>query len=443
MATTAANPGNVVVPLSTILDQLQGKLTGSEIDALLLAVLGGRRQQVNPGDLITADLFNQILRDISDLSVRVAQLEGSTGGPAILSRLPAGDVRVHDRLTLLGTGFDPDRTLNTVRMGSVSITSFFEDSSDTQLAFQVPDLFTGLPRLVDVSMVTGGRTSNTVQVRVQPRTETQGGNVVILPRTEPLGQINVGDEYTLRWLVDGQTVLPASYRLRLVFTDVVGASESLWRSTLELDPSEEVQIVRGNPLAVSATLEVPSGATRAQIALEVQSTDGTMTRTSDPIPFVVGSTTQVSDPRANVTLPASIGPFDPSGSGPNPLRAARITVDGNQMDGLQLRFGQTGTIPFRLFVTSESGGSGAGDYAYSAEVENAGAAWQVTSVVPSADADVPVSATRTITVTLRNTDATTSSAIRYMVVRAQHTPADSATADFVSFIRFPIQGFVS
>jgi hypothetical protein len=307
----------------------------------------------------------------------------------------------------------------------------------------VPDLFTGLPRLMDLSVATGGRTSNTVQVRVQPKTETQGGNVVIFPQTAPLGEIVVGNSYTLRWLVDGQTALPATYRFKLVFTDTAGASESAWSSISGLDPSSERQIVRGNPLPVVATVKVPPSATRAQIALEVRSTDGTMTRTSDPIAFEVGSRPQVSDPRANLTLPAQIGPFDASGN-PNPLRAAKITVGSGLLDGLQLRFGQTADIPFDLFVTSQdgAGGTGAGDYAYSAEVEDAGASWQVTKIAPTVDTAVPTGVHRKITVTLRNSDSTSSSTVRYMVVRAQHA-SGQAEAAFVSFIRFPIQGFTS
>jgi hypothetical protein len=443
MAATAAAPGNIVVPLSTILDQLKGKLSDSEVNALLLALVSQRTKEVRPGDLITAELFNQILGDIADLTVRVAQLEGSTSGPRILGRTPPGDVTVLGRLTVLGTGFDPQSNQNTVNLGGVSINSFFDESDETQLSFQVPDLFTGLPRLMELTVSSGGHTSNAVTVRVQPRTETQGGNVVIFPQTQALGAFHVGPPaYTLRWLVDGQTALPATYRFRLLFTNLAGAAESAWTTQATLDPSSERQIVRGNPLPVTATVTIPSGATRGQIALEVRSTDGTMVRTSDPILFEAGSTPQVSDPRANLTLPAAIGPFDANGN-PNPLRKARLTVDGNELDGLQLKFNSTAEIPFDLFVTSLSNGTGAGNYAYSAEVENPGTAWHVTKIDPTSDTAVPASGQRKIKVTLQNTDTASSNAIRYMVVRAQHTPAGSGASDFVSFIRFPIQGFTS
>lgn len=81
MSTIFSNPGNIVIPLSTILDQLKGKLSSSEIDALLSAILSQKKTEVRPGDLITVELMNQILNDLANLNQRVAQLEGgvSTG----------------------------------------------------------------------------------------------------------------------------------------------------------------------------------------------------------------------------------------------------------------------------------------------------------------------------------------------------------------------------
>ena len=36
-------------------------------------------QQIQPGDLITADFMNALLSSVSDLEVRVAQLEAGSG----------------------------------------------------------------------------------------------------------------------------------------------------------------------------------------------------------------------------------------------------------------------------------------------------------------------------------------------------------------------------
>src|SRR5229473_1569015 len=70
-----ATPGNVVVPLSAIIDQLKDKLSSSQIDALLFAILSGRKTEVRPGDLITADFMNGILARLDAIEVRLAALE--------------------------------------------------------------------------------------------------------------------------------------------------------------------------------------------------------------------------------------------------------------------------------------------------------------------------------------------------------------------------------
>jgi hypothetical protein len=80
--TTAINPGNIVVPLSAILDQLRGRLSSIELDALLAAIVSRRKAEVHPGDLITAELMNQILQDLQGLNEQVAALTAGTGtGP--------------------------------------------------------------------------------------------------------------------------------------------------------------------------------------------------------------------------------------------------------------------------------------------------------------------------------------------------------------------------
>jgi hypothetical protein len=446
MQTAVANPGNIVVPLSAILDQLQGKLSSAEIDSLFQAIVSRKKEQVRPGDLITADLMNQVLADLADLNVRVALLEGATSGPMILGRIPSGDVTALGKLTVLGTGFDPDPARNTVLLDTVAINSFLADSSATQLAFQIPDVFSSLPRLMDLSVRVGNRTSNILKIRVQPKTANQGGNVVIIPQMGELGEIEPERPYRLQWLVDSRTAIPTTYKFRLLFTDVSGASASEWQDLSELEPAGPRQIVLGKPLEVVATIQVPAAAEKAQIALEVQSTDGTITRTSDPIALVVGEAPEVSDPRAMLTLPNAIGPFDPGGGQapdgsplPNPLRKARITVDGNQLDGLQLRFEKTGVVPVTLFVAAADG---AGTYAFSAEVEDEdGSAWEVLGVTPERVASVLHGQTLAVSVRFANTGAADASTLRYMVVRAMHFPSHSDATDFVSFIRFPIQGY--
>ncbi|MCA3141052.1 MAG: hypothetical protein ACK5YW_09175 [Betaproteobacteria bacterium] len=87
-------PGEMVVPVSDILDKLGSKLTATEKEQLLIAILSRRTDQVKPGDLITAGLLNQLLADVADLQVRVLSLQSiATDGKGGTQPIP-GDVTI-------------------------------------------------------------------------------------------------------------------------------------------------------------------------------------------------------------------------------------------------------------------------------------------------------------------------------------------------------------
>lgn len=129
------NPGNIVVPLSAVLDQLRGKLTSVEVDALLAAVVGRRQAQVGPGDLITADLVNQILLDLQNLNLRVAALSGGAGGV----RNSAAIATLHDAWSFYaalakGGEFLPTATSAEALQSAAQITSYLMDVANTALS---------------------------------------------------------------------------------------------------------------------------------------------------------------------------------------------------------------------------------------------------------------------------------------------------------------------
>ena len=165
----SSTPGNTRVPLSTVIDQLRGRLTTPEIDAVVSAVTPLRQTGVQPGDLITATLFNRLLDDIADLQVRLATLEGDKGVPVLSGRAPTGDAGLLSLLTVFGTGFDPTPSNNVVQLGGVAITSFVgSQNGTTQLSFQVPNQYPGIPKVVDLTVTRDGRISNTLEVRLVP-----------------------------------------------------------------------------------------------------------------------------------------------------------------------------------------------------------------------------------------------------------------------------------
>ncbi len=136
MATTVANPGNIVVPLSQIIDQLQGKLSSSDIDKLLFDIISKRKDQVRPGDLITADLINQILADLQDLNAQIASL--SVGGGGATANTQAVTT-LHDAWSAYGAlvkngSFLPNGTTADAISSSAEITAYLQDVMYAALA---------------------------------------------------------------------------------------------------------------------------------------------------------------------------------------------------------------------------------------------------------------------------------------------------------------------
>jgi hypothetical protein len=133
-------PGEMVVSLTEILDKLGNKLTDDEKQQLLLAMLSPRREKVQPGDLITTDLINQILVDVADLQFKVANLSAGTVsfGPPEIFRLNKGSVEMGEELQVIGRNLDI-ASLVYVKIADVSIDTFKADkSSSTLLVFDVP-----------------------------------------------------------------------------------------------------------------------------------------------------------------------------------------------------------------------------------------------------------------------------------------------------------------
>src|SRR3970282_2794299 len=148
MASTLENalrwvkPGEMVVSLTDILDKLGNKITAEEKEQLLIAMLSSRREKVQPGDLITTDLANQMLADISDLQVRVLNLEvaGSGSGQVVIERiLPSDTVVVGQVIQIWGKNFDFSIGAQQVFFDNTPPTGGFKlGSSDNALIVEVP-----------------------------------------------------------------------------------------------------------------------------------------------------------------------------------------------------------------------------------------------------------------------------------------------------------------
>src|SRR2546425_12125117 len=108
---------------------------------------------VQPGDLITADLMNRVLHEVQQLEDRLTALEeqGPTGGAVFITDL-SGTLRIGETLTVLGGNFEVPASLNIVTMDGVRIDRFIAGSNDTTLVFGIPRSLNGAPRTATLTI---------------------------------------------------------------------------------------------------------------------------------------------------------------------------------------------------------------------------------------------------------------------------------------------------
>src|SRR5437762_7173670 len=104
--------GDLVISVSEIFDRLQSKVDPNTLEQLLRDIVSGRRKQVRPGELITAELINQILAELESLEGRVVKLEtaGSAVGTGVVpTETPAtGFIEVRFKESPRGVQLVPD-----------------------------------------------------------------------------------------------------------------------------------------------------------------------------------------------------------------------------------------------------------------------------------------------------------------------------------------------
>src|SRR5688572_30561361 len=134
--------GDLVISVSEIFDRLQTKVDPNTLEQLLRDILSGRREQVRPGELITAELINQILAQLESLEARVTKLEGDIVGPsptiAIPEIRPAGPYTVSQSIQVLGRNFGVSTGAVRASVGNVPVTALDTSSTDELLMFRIP-----------------------------------------------------------------------------------------------------------------------------------------------------------------------------------------------------------------------------------------------------------------------------------------------------------------
>lgn len=390
--------------------------------------------QVRPGDVISSDLFNQVLSGLVDLQTRVTRLELDipTGDvrPVITDATPAS-LRVGELLTVTGFNFPDDPGNGNVQISGISVDRFFAASAN-QLVFSIPGGFTILPGDY-ILTVRNGAFSDTHPVRILPATSNLTGTVAITNTTTSLPQINIGSPYSVEFLVDSRTNIGESYKLKARYLNLTGtATEANWLSTTTVTDIStglavplQLRIEPGLPKSIRVNFVVPAGAATADLVLSAES----VTKPGDP------NLNQVSNPALHLEVGQIMTPSDPRtifsilnfGAAAN---ARKATIDG--VPGVEVKFGLSAII--RVDATFAVRGS----YTYTKEILPDTTGWTIGSHSPQ-QSTVVAGGVEQIGVNVTAIDA--DSAKRTLVIKATRT-ADTDGTGFVSWIEIPIRGYV-
>ncbi len=350
-------------------------LTDAERGSFTTRLAGLSFAPVQPGDLITADLFNALRADLNDLAIRLAALEGAAGGPVIDRILPEGTpIRAGGLITIVGRNFASAPRSNRVLFDGAEVHGIRLDSTPTALSLPVPLTLAGLPRTIDIQVETPeGRRSPARPVRIEPQARVQAGTFPIQPAGGPAGTVSIGDLLNFAFDVTAQTLFADSLALAAQLSGLAGATEAAWRAALAITPASPMAIEPGQTRRVTVSLRVPAGATAADLRLLVTSDDGAIQSQSDPIQIRVGAPVDVPDPRVGYAL--DFGPFVTPASN---VRPGPVTIDGVTSPGIHVRAGRSGSLIVRVSDLRPAG-QPAGSFAHAATLATGPAAnWAFT-----------------------------------------------------------------
>lgn len=290
-----AHPGDLVVPLSDMLDLLSSRLDASELEALSAELILRRTAEVRAGDLITAELMNQILADVANLQARLMLLETgipAEGRPQIVLVNPNNGVMIGAQLQVSGFNLAPDQ-LTLVRMGGRAVTVFSSASHSKLLAFTVPPIL-GIPAEgAEVNLeITNAFGSDDIMVRVLRSQATELSVAITMSFIEiPTGALEANTDYNITVRISALTSLAAQYILMPTIDNPD------WSTRLE-NNSNRITIPASQPEPFQIDIEVivTTGATgSANFSLRIEA-DGQPNQNgvSSLLPLEIDAVTEVN-----------------------------------------------------------------------------------------------------------------------------------------------------
>lgn len=234
---------------------------------------------VKPGDLITADYFNQVL---GSFDVRISKLEAANagGGQIVIQQLlPLGNFYVQDQMHVVGQNFGVPANV-VVTVAGQRVTTFAPGSGNTDLYFTIPPV-QGLSQqgsVVPLVITNPTSTASTTFTLLPLQITTPTGNLsVALTGSPAVGSIKAGNSYQFVFTVTGYTSLTDNFAIT-VGLDTASAGAG-W-TAVAIDPITQktitqIQIPQGQgtttPVTVNMTIPAVAGVGSAQLSLSLTS----------------------------------------------------------------------------------------------------------------------------------------------------------------------------
>jgi hypothetical protein len=343
-------PGYVRESNPNLVNQLKDEILGNyvvidkaEIVKKTFQTVSLKFPGVKRGDLITADLMNQIIQAIENLDERVTALESAEDDTVVITSIsPSGNLRIGQELRVFGRNFGLTIGTCRVKVEGVQVNAFKTGSNDQLLIFNIPNVPNVPLAGKSVALIVSNRTSSDSRsFTLLPFQPLQGLIEVTWVNVEPR-TFTPGNPGTFRFRLKSRTNLDATYTINPVIS--VSVNSQVWQERVEV-LDNEMNVISSRMIALETGQErifhvrinpIPDVADDTQFTLTVNASADSVTGTSGPIDVTLGTAIELPNP--NISLSFEKAEFSPANSGSietgpegntihlNPTSTAQITL---------------------------------------------------------------------------------------------------------------------
>jgi hypothetical protein len=286
-------------------------------------------EHVQPGELITATLLNEVIDELAKLDVRVTALEttGSKPGVVEITAVTPRTVQVGDFITIVGKNFGFTIGATRVRFNGVAPFEFGQGSNDSVLIVKVPELGVTLPNDgIKVELTVSNATSTAQEeITVKPVPLQQAGTVTVTFSGVQPNPPTPDTDTEFEYVMVSDATLAATVTVAPSIIDAAGAplgwGALILDSTKKVIENKQIKIDPGDTLAFYVRVRIPSQTNGTQFVIQTSVAGGGLSGASDETPLTVGQASNVD------TTITKLAPVDAVGIPLNP----KVTLVGSKL----------------------------------------------------------------------------------------------------------------